>query len=172
MRSEYVVYWENGPRFALSQSASLSIPCLQPRVGRVTSAHAPISKHLFRQKHKEQVKCQFSSQCHYSVCFQFFNSAGKPTNMTAGHSFLCHTPPESLMTSVDLLRWSSRTTVSPCCLCVVIAGNALANPLTLQQWKASTLTQSFASILILGAMQSGLFVKSNSHDSVVCAVNV
>ncbi len=126
----------------------------------------------FWAAHKEQVKCQFSSQCHYSVCFQFFNSAGKPTNMTAGHSCLCHTPPGSLMTCGEFCRRPSMTSVSPCRLCVVISGNALANPLTLQQSKASTLTQSFASILILGAKQSRLFVKSYSHDLVVCAVNV
>lgn len=67
MRSEYVVYWENGPKFASSHSASFRIPCLQAKARRWTLAYLPFSKHYFSLIHMGQVKCQFSSQCHFSI---------------------------------------------------------------------------------------------------------
>lgn len=72
LRSEYVVYRENGPKFASSHSASLSISCLQTKARKWMLAYVPFSKHYLSMIHTEQVKCQLSSHCHFSTCFFFF----------------------------------------------------------------------------------------------------
>ncbi len=84
LRAEYVVYRENGPKFASSHSASLWIPCLQTKACRWTLVYVPFSKDYFSLIHTEQVKCQF---------FHNFKPVGKPTLATTWHGLLCQPYP-------------------------------------------------------------------------------
>lgn len=119
--------------------------------------------------HMEQVKCQFSSQCHFSL---FFHKS-KSTQATTWRSSL---------RQPYLARWwhwqiFSGSPVEPLRFLLVdptsFQGMLWPSHSRCKEPKKKKKTHSYTvSIFYFGAMRSCLFVKCYSHDMVVCAVNV
>ena len=96
LRSEYVVCWENGPRFARSHSASLSFARLQTKARKWMLAYD--TEHHFSLIHMEQVKCQCGSHCHFGIFFTLSSPRASPRKQP--HRAVCCASPTCLVDDV------------------------------------------------------------------------
>lgn len=107
LRSAYVVYRENGPKFASSHWASLWIVGLQTKERKSTLACVTLSGHSFSLIHMEQVQRQVSSQCHFSIILIFISQFQVHGQAHTSHHmarFTSSALPGLLMTLADCLR--------------------------------------------------------------------